>query len=66
MNLYEQGYRFVVRVVEHRIQGDWMHKSDVKPEWLDCTDMDDDTFCEVMSRLRQQLWLRKEKGSPHA
>jgi hypothetical protein len=55
MNLYEQGMRFVVRVVESRIEADWMHQTEVKPEWLDCTDMDDETFCEVMERMRQRV-----------
>jgi hypothetical protein len=59
MNLYEQGMRFVVRVVESRIQADWMHPADVKPEWLDCTDMDDDTFANEVQKLR--LWLERRR-----
>jgi hypothetical protein len=55
VSLRDQGFRFVVRVVDGRIEGDWKHPADVKPEWLDCTDMDDETFCEVMERMRQRV-----------
>lgn len=55
MNLKDRGYRFVVRVVDGLVDGQWTHPADVKPEGLDCTDMDDETFCEVMERMRQRV-----------
>jgi hypothetical protein len=54
MTLKDQGYRFVVRVVDGLIDGRWVHPTD-KPDGLDCTDMDDETFCEVMERMRQRV-----------
>lgn len=61
MNLYEQGYRFVVSVVENRIQADWVPRANIKPDWLDCTDMDDATFDSEMQRLRDWLRSRREQ-----
>lgn len=59
MSLRDDGFRFILRVVDGRISGDWMHPADVKPEWLDCTDMEDDVFASHVGSL--QLWLEARR-----
>jgi hypothetical protein len=61
MSLQAQGYRFIVRVVDGRIDGSWMHPADIKPEWLDCTDMEDDVFASHVGSLQSWLEGRREQ-----
>jgi hypothetical protein len=59
VSLKEQGFRFVLRPLDGRIEGRWIHPSEVKPEWLDCTDMEDDVFVSNVDAM--QLWLERRR-----
>jgi hypothetical protein len=59
MSLQEQGYRYIIRPLDGRIDGRWVHPAEVKPEWLDCTDMEDDVFASNVRAL--QLWLENRR-----
>jgi len=61
VNLQDQGYRFILRPLDGRVDGRWMHPSEVKPQWLDCTDMDDARFNREVQKLRYWLELRREQ-----
>lgn len=54
-----QGFRFVLRVLDGRVDGSWLHPTDIKPEWLDCTNMDDNQFADAVYKL--QLWLESRR-----
>lgn len=62
MSLQDQGFRFILRPVDGRVDGWWTHPLDVKPGGLDCTDMDDEQFAHEVRTL--QLWLdaRREQA----
>lgn len=61
MSLQDQGFRYILRPVDGRIDGSWMHPADIKPEWLDCTDMEDDVFASNVRALQLWLELRREQ-----
>lgn len=61
MSLQDQGFRFILRPVDDRVDGCWMHPADVKLEWLDCTDMEDDVFFRNVRSLQLWLELRREQ-----
>lgn len=46
MTLRDQGFRFVKRGADFK----WVHPADVQPRDVDCSDMNDDEFSELVAR----------------
>lgn len=53
MNLQDQGFRFILRPKDGRIDGYWEHPSEIKPGGLDVTTFSDDAMLAEIERLQK-------------
>jgi 8-oxo-dGTP pyrophosphatase MutT (NUDIX family) len=54
MSLQEQGFRFILRRVDGRIDGYWEHPATVKPGGVDVTDLDDEAMLREVEQLQAE------------
>lgn len=55
MNLQEQGYRFILRAKDGRVDGYWEHPAEIKPGGFDVTDLPDDKMAAVIYDMQDGL-----------
>lgn len=55
MNLQEQGYRFILRAKDGRVDGYWEHPADIKPGGHDVTDLTDDKMAQAIYDMQDSL-----------
>ena len=48
MNLQDQGFRYILRNRDGRVDGNWEHPATMKPGGLDATDFDDDKLADAI------------------
>lgn len=44
MSLQDQGFRFILRARDGRVDGYWEHPATIKPGGFDATDLDDEAL----------------------
>lgn len=52
MNLQDQGYRFILREKDGRVDGYWEHPTGIKPGGFDATDLDDEELAQTIYAMQ--------------
>lgn len=52
MNLYQQGFRYILRAKEGRVEGNWEHPATIQPGGFDATDLSDEAMAEVVKAIK--------------
>lgn len=65
MNLQDQGYRFILREKDGRVDGHWEHPATMRPGGYDATDLSDEAMSAAIYDLQDGYDPSQPRPWPH-